>query len=484
MPSHLNLLPPPRLTNNPALDVIATNRRPLLSILNATGGRGNRTYTFQIDISPTFDSKSLIEYKNIPEEKKYVTSKRVEKKDALKDNTRYYWRVRAGDAGGAQGPWAQFRFYLDTHSDDALMNLIRVPVQKVEVSSGQDPKNIVDLNDPGQATFWRSTPPGEPVPWVRFDLGRTRRISRIWMLSNPYGEDGWLKNFVWQMSNDGVSWREIPRAKVKNNDTYRNIIYCQPVAARYLRLLIGEWIGYAPQINVITFYSPGRPPVPEAPEQDYVLLVGNQQNGFTFTELARFIEGLGLNLKTLTVPHYEVSLDMINRLKKKPLAIILSGSNAGYQNLPMFEFNGEYEIIRNCQIPILGICCGHQMTVMAYGYTFVRSMDWGAITSLRLEEYKKIIPITIKKKDPIFTGLPDPFIAAEVHSWAVAVLPKDYEVLASSRYIQTLRSNAKFLYGEQFHVEIKVPYNQSAPYLINFLKLAMKKAAQKSKKKR
>ena len=101
-----------------------------------------------------------------------------------------------------------------------------------------------------------------------------------------------------------------------------------------------------------------------------------------FSELASFVENLGLGLKTLVVPHYEVSLKMIEKLDHKPVAIILSGNNADYPNLPMFEFNGEYEIIRQSKLPILGICCGHQQLAMAYGYTYARSMGWSDISSL------------------------------------------------------------------------------------------------------
>ena len=63
----------PKLTNNPSLDVIATNRRPLLSIFNASGGTGKRTYIFQIDTVPDFDSESLIEYKDIPDFLRYTS---------------------------------------------------------------------------------------------------------------------------------------------------------------------------------------------------------------------------------------------------------------------------------------------------------------------------------------------------------------------------------------------------------------------------
>jgi len=58
-------------------------------------------------------------------------------------------------------------------------------------------------------------------------------------------------------------------------------------------------------LNTIILYSAGIPEVPEPPDGDYVLIIGNQMNGFTFSQLAQFVEGLDLDLRTLTVPHYE-----------------------------------------------------------------------------------------------------------------------------------------------------------------------------------
>ncbi len=67
---------------------------------------------------------------------------------------------------------------------------------------------------------------------------------------------------------------------------------------------------------------------------------------------------------------------MIRKIEPKPIAIILSGFGRWYEDLPMFEFNGEYEIIRECQIPILGICGGHQLIVMSTGYSYARDMGY------------------------------------------------------------------------------------------------------------
>ena len=464
----------PSLTNNPTWDIIATNRQPLLSFFNAKGGIGERTYIIQMDTAETFNSNNLVQYTKVPEASRYISAKLVDKDDALSDNTRYYWRVRAQDSTGKLGPWAKSRFYVNTRFDDKFMKLVRIPVKSVEVSSGYNLKNISDIDDPGQVSFWQSTPPGGPVQWVKFDLGKAKQVSRIWILSNTDGTgDGWLKDFLWQSSDDGDKWVDIKGAAINNNDTYRNIIDLAPVKTRYLRLFIKDWQGYAPQINAVILYSPGMPPVPDVPEGDYVLIVGNQMNGFTFTELAREVESLGLGLKTLTVPCHEVSLEMLEQLKNKPVAIILSGNNADYPNMPMFEFNGEYEIIRRSDIPILGICCGHQQLAMAYGFTYARSMGWPDISSMEKPQARQ--KIRILKADPIFKGIPDPFEGAEVHGWSIGYLPEGFQVIAQSEYIQAVKNTSRFIYGEQFHAEIRVPYNQARPYLFNFLKMAKEK---------
>jgi len=469
-------LSPPRLTNNPTWDIIATNRQPLLSFFNSQGGIGKRTYIIQLDTSENFNSKNLIQYNNVSEASQYISEKLVDKDKPLLDNVRYYWRVRAVDSAGNMSLWAKSRFYVNTKSDDQFMKLVRVPAESVEVSSGDNPKNITDIDDPGQVSFWQSTPPGAPVQWVKFDLRKQVEVARIWMLSNTDGTgDGWLKDFVWQASDDAKLWTDIPGAAINDNDTYRNIIDITPVKSRYLRLFIKEWDGYAPQINAIIFYSPGMPDISDTPEGDYVLIIGNQMNGFTFTELANRVEGLGLGLKTLIVPNHQVSLAMLEQLKNKPVAIILSGNNADYPNMPMFEFNGEYEIIRDSNIPILGICCGHQQLAMAYGFTYARSMGWPDISSMEKPSARQEIKII--KADPIFKDIPNSFVAAEIHAWAIGYLPEGFELLARSDYIQAVKNKSRFIYGEQFHAEIEVPYNQGEPYLINFLKMAKQKQA-------
>lgn len=468
--------------NMPFLDMVITSNRPLLSINNAFGGIGEKTYTFQIDQVPTFDSKSLIEYKNIPESTNYITEKQIEPEDALTDNTRYYFRARAVDLNKNKGPWVITRFNLNTSYDKSFMNLTRVQIKNIEASSGPNAKNIIDWDYSSDDSFWAAAPPCQQ-PWIKFDLGKTTTVSRLWQLCDKSKLGGWLKDFVWQWSNDGKTWIDIPQTKIQNNDTYANLLDFKPISARYFRLLIKKWYGYAPRIFTIILYSPGMPAVPETPKGDYVLLIGNVSDGSTWTKLAKFIDNCGLGLKTLTVPCYEASLSMLNSLDKKPVAIILSGI-LGDRSSSMFEYGGEFEIIRKTDIPLLGICFGHQFLAMSQGMTFVRGMGYLDDTSVDILEGKTGTQIDIVdqyKGLAIFDGIPDPFIAAEIHIWSIAELslPDDYEIIAKSDYVQMIKSKNRMVYGVQFHPEIAYDYNQGSDILVNFLKMALKTAKKK-----
>ncbi len=460
----------PQLTTNPWYDVIVTRTTPLLSFKNASGGQGERDYQVQLDTVETFDSKNLQKH-SLGENPEGVTALQLSHEAPLLDEKRWWWRVRAVDAGGGAGPWAVSRFTVDTRSDDSFMNLVRALPESVTVSSGADPRNLVDYSDAGLATQWRATPPGNPAPWVELDLGEPQSISRIWMLADWNDPDGWPTDFHWQASNDGLTWREVQGAAVQDGDSYRFILDFPATKARFWRLAITHWQGYAAALNEILLYSPGMPDLPSPPASPYVLVVGNQHNGFTFTHLADRIRELVPELETLVVPHHEVSLAMLQELQPQPVAIVFSGNNADYNALPMFEYNGEFELIRQCKLPTLGICAGMQMHAFAYGYTRVRSMGYSDITAMQLsDEHTRINKVL---DDPLLQGLPEPFTAPEVHGWAVYSLPEQYELVAESGYMQAIRRKDGKRHGVQFHPEIKADYNQAAPLLENFLRQAL-----------
>ena len=476
---------PPTLNNNPQFDMVMTNRRPILSASNPKEMGEHQTLTFEISADPKFAPEATITYANIHPLNKYTSSKQIEKGHELSDGT-YYWRARTMDRNGDSSKWVQTRFYLDVEHSRTFSGYLRAPVEKITVSGGEKAENIIDWTDQGQVSYWNSEPPakGEKFSWVMLDMGKPTPITRFWMLSTRQitPAPGWLKHFAWQSSNDGKSWKTIPGTEVKYNDTYRNIIDFSPVNARYYRLAIYSQNSLQAQLNVVIPYTYGKPSVPEVPDDDYVLLIGNQMNGFTYTQLADFVHNHGL--KTVTIPHHLASLAVLRTLRNKPTAIIFSGNNADWQNLPMFEYYGEFEIYREVSdIPMMGICAGNEFYAISYGMSFAYWMGWFDDTIFRINqgetpEKVQILPTFVN--DPIFKGVPNPFQAVEIHSWAINPLfladPRysEFKLTGKTSYIQMIKSTKRPVYSEQFHGAVVDKYNQSGKYLANFLEVAKK----------
>ena len=472
----------PSLDNNPQFDMVLTNPRPILSANNAVGMQGKYTLTYQISADPEFSEGKTINYAGI-EPGHHLSAKQIEKDDALDDGT-YYWRARSVDSNGNASPWAQIRFHVDLTSSKSYSGYQRAQVADVRASGGQDPKNIIDWSDQGQITYWNNEPraAGETFSWVVLDMGKPTPVSRFWMLSTRSTTlaPGWLDHFVWQASDDGKSWTDISGTETKSNDTYRNIIDFAPVGKRYYRLVIYSQNALQAQINEIIPYVKAKPPVPQVPDGEYVLIVGNQMNGFTYTQLAKFVEGHGY--ASVTVPHQEISLDVLRALPNAPMAIIFSGNNADWQFLPLFEYYGEWEIIRELDdIPMMGICAGNEFFAMAYGVSFAHWMSWFDDTMFRVSKGQTPEKVEILPKfvdDPIYDGVPNPFRAVEIHSWAIHPLflederYEEWELMAKTSYVQSIRSKKRPAFSEQFHGEVINEYNQGNLYLANFLEVA------------
>ncbi|MBW2205260.1 MAG: discoidin domain-containing protein [Deltaproteobacteria bacterium] len=309
-------------------------------------------------------------------------------------------------------------------------------------SSGEDAQNIIDWSDQGQITYWNNSPraAGEPFSWVVLDLGKKMPVTRFWMFATRQTIQAveWLTHFMWQSSNDGRTWTDIEGVEIRDNDTYRNIIDFKPVNTRYYRLVIYSQNALQAQIN--------------------------------------FVENRGY--ETVTIPHQDISLKILRALR-----------NADWQYLPLFEFFGEFEIIRKVDdIPMMGICAGHEFYAMAYGISFAHWMGWFDDTMLSLAkgqapEKVRILPQYVD--DPIYEGVPNPFQAIEIHSWAISPLflqderYKEFHMTAETSYIQALKSSKRPAYSAQFHGAVVNKYNQSGIYLANFLKVAEEYKGQK-----
>ena len=115
-------------------------------------------------------------------------------------------------------------------------------------------------------------------------------------------------------------------------------------------------------------------------------------------------------------------------------------------------------------LPILGVCLGHQAIGQAYG---------GQVVRAKAVMHGKTSPIHHEGKG-VFAGLPDPFTATRYHSLSVekSTLPEVLEVTGwtDDGEIMGLRHRAKPVHGVQFHPE-SIATEGGHAMLANFLKL-------------
>ncbi len=155
------------------------------------------------------------------------------------------------------------------------------------------------------------------------------------------------------------------------------------------------------------------------------------------------------------------AIDVAGIRRERPDAVLISPGpgrpeDAGISMAVIGELAGE--------LPILGVCLGHQAIGQVFGGTVVRAS--------RLMHGKT--SEVVHDGTGIFTGLPQPFVATRYHSLVVAPesVPDTLEVTATTNdgVVMGLRHRLLPVEGVQFHPEsILTP---SGPTLLgNFLSL-------------
>jgi len=129
-------------------------------------------------------------------------------------------------------------------------------------------------------------------------------------------------------------------------------------------------------------------------------------------------------------------------------AIILSGSTAHLQNQSHLSmYTGEIEFVKQVEVPVLGICFGHQLIGKAYGS--------------QIHALPRFIPgfkpITILEPNEIFSSWSrgEEIVLTQSHQDYLTNLPEDFVWLATSETckIEAIKHVRKPVYGVQAHVE-------------------------------
>ena len=187
-----------------------------------------------------------------------------------------------------------------------------------------------------------------------------------------------------------------------------------------------------------------------------ILLVDNYDS--FVHNLARYLQRLGQS--TVVVRNDLATPDYVRRLN--PSAMVLSPGPCSPN-----EAGWSVELVRQFhqQLPILGVCLGHQAIGVALGGKIIRA-------SLPMHGRQSAVT---HHGDGVFAGIPSPMIAGRYHSLAVDAdsLPAELQVTAwtEDRTVMALAHRELPLVGLQFHPEsILTPSGYQL--LANFLRLA------------
>lgn len=185
----------------------------------------------------------------------------------------------------------------------------------------------------------------------------------------------------------------------------------------------------------------------------------------------------------------EITLEKVKRLGVQ--AVVFSGYTTPIQEHRLESFQGVYELAREGDLPMIGLCGGHQLLCELWAEHNDRGltrMEGYPIRKLREGEhdpnanyhpgwFKEVgfYPIRIVRPDPLFDGLEDGFMAAESHQKEVKALPRDFVLLASTEEVrvQAFRHRSRTIYGTQFHPENYTDYYPAGRRVLeNFFRIA------------
>ena len=184
--------------------------------------------------------------------------------------------------------------------------------------------------------------------------------------------------------------------------------------------------------------------------------------GSQFTQLiARRIRELGVFSEIIS--HKKVN---IKNIKKQNISgIVLSGGPLNVYQKNKFSFDKK---ILNLEIPILGICFGHQILSKELGGKVKKSNH----REFGLAEIKKVSKSLLTKN---FFNIKNKNNVWMSHADQVFKMPKNFKIVASSKYskLAIIENTKDKFYGVQFHPEV-THTNKGKILLRNFLFLICK----------
>jgi GMP synthase (glutamine-hydrolysing) len=176
--------------------------------------------------------------------------------------------------------------------------------------------------------------------------------------------------------------------------------------------------------------------------------------GVSPREIKGALEGLRPETPIVVEHFKEVSLPRVRQLA--PSHIILSGQSHPWTDYSPESLAGVFEVIREADEPILGVCGGHQQIALAYGSSvaLMKRLAPGEGYEGALRE-RGFFDVE-REGEGIFEGLPRKFSVWHSHCDEVKELPEAFQLTASNETcrIQAMQHTSRPLFGVQFHPEL------------------------------
>jgi len=170
-----------------------------------------------------------------------------------------------------------------------------------------------------------------------------------------------------------------------------------------------------------------------------MLLMIDNYDSFTYN-LVQYLGELGADVRVFR--NDAITLDEVAAMNPDQIVVSpgpCTPSEAGISVSLIQRFAGE--------IPILGVCLGHQAIGQAFG---------GRIVRAQRVMHGKLSPVTHDERG-VFAGVPSPFPVTRYHSLAIerATMPADLAVTATSDdgEVMGVRHRTLAVEGVQFHPE-------------------------------
>lgn len=205
-----------------------------------------------------------------------------------------------------------------------------------------------------------------------------------------------------------------------------------------------------------------------------LLIINNERDKDDFGWIPKIKEAISNieDTEFAVIHHSEVSKETLDDIN--PDLIYLTGRVTYDWTIDeiLEDYASTISMLKNTEIPALGVCAGEQLMAIAYGASFGKMIEVeegeADIREMGFQEIKII------KDSPLFKGLGKSFRCYEEHRDEVKDVPDEFELLASSDMckIQAIKHRDKELYGVQFHPEQYTEENPDGKTLLkNFLSL-------------